>query len=355
MAVDDFGEGLDEFDDDLTVNEESVGEVAAQEAEVSRTLVEAFRGRGVELPEDIDDDRLFSNLQQLYERASNAPDPMELAELREIRSRYRQEQEGQKRRETAETSEETKPAPKVSRVEYPADAEQYVQWDDKAGAFVPKSEKYPNVAAVEAMNRWHQQSESNKKRLLADPLGYLYESGLNDKFAEFEKSIEQRIMEKLQSEQTQRATQEEQIQWWSENGGKLFERNANGEYRKDLAGNEIPTAQGRVYIQRLQSLQAQGLTGPGAVKYAFDESEKWAKRQSRNQAGAETGAGTGDPKKDFVQKGRAADEQSKRNGKQRVVERAASVVTAAEQGLPQNGGEGFTAIAMRNAKAKGLN
>lgn len=359
MADDDFDDGI--FDDDLssevTTGDEGGAQGQETEAEISRAVVEAFRQRGAELPDDFDDDKLFANLAAMNQRLRDVPDPMELAELREIRARYRQERDGLKGQETAEKTVETKPVQKAPRAEYPSEAEQYVQWDDKAGMYVPKSQAFPNVAAVEAMNKWHRQSEENKKRLLADPLSYLYEAGLEEKFANFEKSIEQKLLERLQAEQQQKTTEAQVVQFWTENGGKLFQQDKRGEYKRDLQGNEIPTEQGKHYLQVLESLNQSGLVGQGAIKFAFEKSEAWAKRRASRQKTEETietGAGAEDLKKGFVQQGRAADESSRRNGKQRVVDRAASVVNAAEQGLPQNGGEGFAAIAMRKAKAKGL-
>ncbi len=362
MAQDDFDDGIFEDDDLASEVETDVGGGAQeQEAEISRAVVEAFRQRGAALPDDMDDDTLFANIAALNERARSAPDPMELAELREIRARYRQERDGQKPAETAEKPAETKPAARP-RVEYPSEAEQYTQWDEKTGMYVPKSQAFPNVAAVEAMNKWYRQSEENKKRLLADPLSYLYEAGLNDKFSEFEKSLEQRILEKLQTEQQQKATDAEVNAWWNENGPKLYEVDASGYVKRDLSGQAMVTPQGKRFEAILNELKQQGFEGHGAEKYAFDQSVKWAKRRASRQeteAVDETNNGNGqatseDLKKGFVQKGRATEERNARSGKTRVLDRSASVVNAAENGQGQNGGEGFAAIATRKAMAKGL-
>lgn len=339
----------DDFGEDILLEEAGAEDVrTASESSVSRAVVEAFRQRGAELPDDMDDDALIENIKQLAARVNEVPTPMELAELREIKARYQTQAQAQPAKKEVE---EAGPA-KTSRIEYPSEAEQYVKWDEAEGRYVPKSEKYPNLPAVDEMNRWYRQSEENKKRLVADPLGYLEEIGLADKFASLESKIKAEVLKEIQEQKAKFETQAEVDQWWGDHGGEIYQVDSKGYVKTDMAGNPLLTPLGSRFTKVLQDVQSRGFNGHGAEKYAFELAERWAKRQSKRTEEAE--GGSVDPKQQFVQRGREADERAKSNGKNRVVDRAASVVTAAENGLPQNGGEGFAAIAMRKAQAKGL-
>lgn len=344
----------DDFGEDILLEDGGAEDLRTEtESSVSRAVVEAFRQRGAELPDDMDDDALIENIKQLAARVNEVPTPMELAELREIKARYQTQARSPQEQSSKRETEEVKPA-KTNRIEYPAEAEQFVKWDETIGAYVSKFEKYPNIEAVEEMNRWHRQSEQNKKRLATDPLGYLEEIGLADKFASLESKIKAEVLKEIQDQKAKFETQAEVDQWWGDHGGEIYQVDSKGYVKTDLAGNPLMTPLGSRFTKVLQDVQSRGFTGHGAEKYAFELAEKWAKRQSKRDGAGEAEVGSVDPKQQFVQRGRAADERAKSNGKNRVVDRAASVVTAAENGLPQNGGEGFAAIAMRKAQAKGL-
>lgn len=351
-------------DDDDLLDEEFLPEteVSAEQtdAEIEEDLLlKGLKKHGFEFGDGISGEEIAANIRRLAQRAQSMPDEMELAELREAKARYRESQETPAR-------QDEKPAPRPS-LGKPVDAEQYVTFDEKAGYYIPKDPRYPNIKAVEEMNSWRTATEKNKQRLFENPLDFLMEAGLKDQLEGIKKQAKEELAEELRRQAEQQRAKAEADQFWDEVGEELYEVDKNGHVKLDVVGQPLMTRKGLRFQQYHREAYENGITDSlKAARYAYKKADAWSKRQkpAEESAGNEQEDASEaelspedvaeNQKQSFTTRARAADEGGKRRKGDRVINRDASVVSAARNEAPQNDSGDFMAMARANARSMGV-
>ena len=367
----DDDEFLDELDDDGV---EELPEESASSSTEEDLLVKGLRQYGMNIPDGLDGKRLAAEIQSMARRQSSLPDDKELAELREYRARYQQDREASQR----ETPAPEKSSKKLAK---PEGAEDYVVFDEKEGRYVPRDLRFPNIQAVEAMNTWHKQVESNKRRMLEDPEDYFKSTlNLDERLEEVKKTAKEEALNELRRQIQQEARDRERLQFWDKHAPELYEVDDGGYVKQDpITGQPMLSAKGLKYLEAHDELKAKHPNSDPIVleQEAYHAASHWEKTQkaraaraAKKQQGESTEeteqeeASVEEPtaeevaeeqKRAFAKKARAADEKGKKAKGDRVINRDASVVTAARTGGDQNDGvTDFLAIAKSEARKKGL-
>lgn len=356
LLDDDVYDDIDELEVDDSEQQEST------ESAKNDALVSEFRKYGFDIPDGIDGRTLAENIRLMAQRQQQLPNDMELAELREIRERYRQQQ--------PEKQEEAEAPAKSAKLSKPEGAEDYVVFDDKAGMYVPKDQRFPNIKAVEEMNRWHKAVEANRRKLLEDPEDYIRSTfDIDKRLEEVKKSAREEALAEFQRMQQAQALERERATFWEKHAPELYQVDERGFIRSDsFTGQHLLTEKGMKYLEAVGHLQQKYPGAPAHVveRDAFEMATRWERgqkarasreaKQEAEQVDAEMAEPieAEDPKQSFTKRARAAEESGKTKKGDRVVNRDASVVSAARNGTAQNGGLDFIELAKANAKAKGV-
>lgn len=361
----DDDEILEELDDLDTGSDEPVAETSGQSEE--DLLVKGFRQYGINIPDGLDGKTLAANIQAMARRQQSLPDDMELAELREIRSRYRQDRD-------ASPQETPAPEKSKSKLVKPEGAEDYVTFDEKAGMYVPRDVRFPNIQAVEAMNTWHRQVEANKRRLLEDPEDYIRSTfNLDERLAEVQKKAKEEALAEFNARLEHQAKEQQRAQFWEKRAPELYEVDDKGYVKIDpITGQQMLSSKGLKFLEAHEELRTKHPNSDPTVleMEAYEKASRWEKSQ-KARATKKQQASEDDPveeespvsaedlaeaqKQNFARKARAADEQGKKSKGDRVVNRDASVVNSARTGEAQNRGKtDFMAIAREEARKVGL-
>lgn len=351
---------LDDYEDD-----DSTQETESSEPEIASAdpVVGLFREKGFDIPDGISGDLLLQNIREMARRTQSMPSEMDLARMREAEARYQQDREPAK----------PEPQPEQKRtLSKPEGADQYVVFDEKAGYYVPKDARFPNLKAVEEMNSWHQQVESRRRRLLEDPEGYLKsEFNLDSRLEEVRKQARDEALREFQRLREAEKREADRSAFWDKHAADLYVVDSEGYVVSDLMNRPTFSQKGLKYLEFQGAiLQKYPNADPYVVeKEAFEMADKWEKnekrRQARSQKPVEQEEATEveqiapedvaeSQKQSFAQKARVAEENGKRKKGDRVINRDASVVAAARNDEPQNGGVDFRELYRLNAKHAGL-
>lgn len=351
---------LDDYEDD-----DSTQETESSEPEIASAdpVVGLFREKGFDIPDGISGDLLLQNIREMARRTQSMPSEMDLARMREAEARYQQDREPAK----------PEPQPEQKRtLSKPEGADQYVVFDEKAGYYVPKDARFPNLKAVEEMNSWHQQVESRRRRLLEDPEGYLKsEFNLDSRLEEVRKQARDEALQEFQRLREAEKREADRSAFWDKHAADLYVVDSEGYVVSDLMNRPTFSQKGLKYLEFQGAiLQKYPNADPYVVeKEAFEMADKWEKnekrRQARSQKPVEQEEATEveqiapedvaeSQKQSFARKARVAEENGKRKKGDRVINRDASVVAAARNDEPQNGGVDFRELYRLNAKHAGL-
>lgn len=358
---DDILDELDELEDD------PVEESSEQTVETEDSLIKGLRQYGLNVPDGIDGKTLAENISLMARRQQSLPSDMELAEMRELKARYQQDRESS-RKET--------PAPeKSSKRVKPEGADLYVVFDDKAGMYVPKDSRFPNIKAVEAMNDWHQSVETNRRRLLEDPEDYFKQAfNLDERLEQVKKTAKEEAIQEFRNQLRQHVLEQERSQFWEKHAPELYEVDGNGYVKIDpFSGQQVLSEKGFKFLEAKQNIESQEPHRDPIIieREAFALADRWEKskrakaaRGAKQTSGEEEVPVVEEPtpedvaeaqKRSFAQKARSADENGKRAKGDRVINRDASLVSAARTGDTQNSGvTDFNAIARDEARKAGL-
>ena len=359
---------LDELDELEDGSEEELPEESTEEID---PVVKGLRQYGLNIPDGIDGKTLADNIAYLARRQSSLPSDMELAEMREIKSRYQQDREAS-RQET--------PAPeKSSKLAKPEGADLYTVFDEKAGMYVPKDPRFPNIKAVEAMNEWHQAVESNRRRLLEDPEDYFKKTfNLDERLEQVKKTAKEEAIQEFRDQLRKQVLEQERNQFWEKHAPELYEVDGNGYVKIDpITGQQILSEKGFKFLEEKQSIEADFPNADPLVieRKAFEKADRWEKtkkaraakasKQTEEESPSELEAASPEEptpeqvaeaqKRNYAKKARSADENGKRTKGDRVINRDASLVQAARTGDTQNSGvTDFQALARDEARKRGL-
>jgi len=362
---DDILDELDELEDD------SEEELPEQSTETEDSLIKGLRQYGLNVPDGIDGKTLAENISLMARRQQSLPSDMELAEMRELKARYQQDRESS-RKET--------PAPeKSSKLSKPDGADLYVVFDEKAGMYVPKDARFPNIKAVEAMNEWHQAIETNRRRLLEDPEDYFKRTfNLDERLEQVKKTAKEEAIQEFRDQLRRQSLEQERSQFWEKRAPELYEVDGSGYVKVDpMTGQHVLSEKGFRFLEEKQAIESKFPNSDPLMveREALEKADRWERakkaraargaKQSSEESSHESEADVPEEptaeevaeaqKRSYAKKARSADENGKRTKGDRVINRDASLVNAARTGETQNSGLlDFNAIARDEARKAGL-
>lgn len=318
------------------------------------SFADVFKARGIPVPDGVDDDTLFQHTLGALQFRNKVSDT-ELAELYQYRARYQTEQK------PAETKVDEPAKPAFAT--FPEGIEQYVQFDERSKRYVPTDERFPNLKAVEAANAFLDQRKKWEQKFYSNPIEFLDEVGFKDREARLREEIKKEILSEIQGQQVRQSTEAQMQQFWETHGKELIQVDAKGQYVFDMQGNPVLTRKGQAFDQAVQEAQAYGITDPLKLnQFAYKQVESAWKRQPKEKpakAGDESAVEQEEEitpeqgKKAFIEKAKAEDAAGKQTVKSRVINRDATVATAARNREPQNAQQSFEKALREKFKAGG--
>ena len=353
----------EEFEQELPI-EEPEGEIGdAQSAPQSAaSFIEAFKASGVPVPEGVNEDAIRDYVLGSLQFRNKVSD-QELAELYQYRARYAQESDEPTPTQKQKVDEPSKPA----FLSFPDGIEQYVRLDERTKRYIPSDERFPNIKAVEAANAFLDQRKKWEQKLFSNPIEFLDEVGLKDREARLRAELKQEILNEIQGKQSQQANESQLNAFWEEHGSELLQTDAKGNRQYDFQGNPVLTRKGQAFDQAVKEAEEYGIKDPlKLVNFAYKQVQNAWKRQKPAEQGSakqspESAESVQDQeestpeqgKKAFIAKAKAEDAAGKQTVRSRVVNRDATVASAARSRDSQNPNLSFKEMLKANFKAAG--
>lgn len=324
------------------------------------SFIEAFKARGVPVPEGVTEDAVHQYLLDSLQLRNKVSD-QELAELYQYRALATQ---GKDELAPAQKPAETEPS-KPAFLSFPEGVEQYVRLDERTKRYIPSDERFPNLKAVEAANAFLDQRKKWEQKLFSNPIEFLDEVGFKDREAKLRAEIKQEILDEIRGQQTKQATETQLEAFWREHGKELIQVDAKGQYQYDLHGNPVLTRKGQAFDQAIRDAQEYGITDPLKLnQFAYKQVQNAWKRQPKEkgeqqpeateQTQEEEESTPEQGKKAFINKAKADDAAGKQTVRSRVVNRDATVASAARSREVQNPELSFRKSLEEKFKAAGL-
>lgn len=250
---------------------------SAAQQQAQNLLVQAMRGRGIQLDDSVTDDQFLDHVSGVLSRSKVLDEQFNAAQARLARlaafeGKESELQEFLKAKEEAARKKD-EPAPYSPPMKYDPEWEARTRFDPAQDRYIPNS-PYDQLAA-DARNKYRQFERSINRRVIEDPWNFVMEAGgkreletVRAEIAEVKKLIAER------DKQAQTQTAEQQIRSIIEqNKDKLFERDGKDFVWVQAAdGRQYPrmTEEGERFQALVAACQERGQDQLGAHQTAAD-------------------------------------------------------------------------------------
>ncbi len=290
-----MGDEQEDIDDDDLALEDAMddalaaagGGEPADSSKASFQFRDAFRGRGYEVPDEIDDNGLFENIEKWAARASLIPDDVDADKLPTMLQAAREFEQHRGEFEQWRASQSQQPAPQqqfvpqqqpqltAGREAQAAKAtgfsideihqlQSFCQKDPQSGIWVPK---HPSVTqAAEKLNEFEIHRQRTAEELLNDPQQFI-----SQRFVpEVERMLEERLGKIMPDIEAFRQLQAQQVQerFLAPIATELYNLDANGAVT-------ARTPKGDVFEQAYNQAP-QGLSELQRLEYARNAADAWS-------------------------------------------------------------------------------
>lgn len=294
-----MGDEQEDIDDDDLALEDAMddalaaagGGEPADSSKASFQFRDAFRGRGYEVPDEIDDNGLFENIEKWAARASLIPDDVDADKLPTMLQAAREFEQHRGEFEQWRASQSQQPAPQQQFVpqQQPqltagreaqaakaagytaadiAEAKQFCAFDNASGMWVPKHPFHGEAA--KALNEVSMRAQRNMEEFGIDPDGYVQSRAVSAVEKRVNELLEERLGKIMPDIEAFRQLQAQQVQerFLAPIATELYNLDANGAVT-------ARTPKGDVFEQAYNQAP-QGLSELQRLEYARNAADAWS-------------------------------------------------------------------------------
>lgn len=228
----------------------------------STTIVQEMQRRGLNLPNDIDDDRLIQHLATVAQQGSQAAEARQ--ELDQLKNHYmanlpaftqwQQQRKLALEKKRQQEQQGQQPAWKDTIPQYNQEWEERVQWSDDHGKFIGR-DTVSDMQAAEEMNRWYKHQRDMQRKLASDPFGLVLEAGGKTYLEKMREEIEHSVESRIHAQMQQQRVREQQEQFFRENASVFFQVDQQGNPLPDGQGGYLTTPLGDVWKNTMSSAE----------------------------------------------------------------------------------------------------